>query len=272
MRLPWSIEIYRKFGRHLSLRPFFRLRKALIAERAGTLGFSDAVRLRFRAPVSADVTIRPASNDIFTFNEVFCEQVYGAVPKLAPDVRTVIDLGANIGLASLYFLSRYPASRVLAIEPDAKNYALLCGNLQQPEIGGRCKVLRAAFCGQDRPVTFIPPEQIGHVNQGAIVEDPDPAAMSRAETVNGLGMNSILAHSGFDWIDLLKIDIEGGERHLFDGDVGWLDRVRCMTLEFHDRTREESGFDDIINRHGFVVVEQNHHTVVASRPTKSSDN
>jgi len=78
-------------------------------------------------------------------------------------------------------------------------------------------------------------------------------------------MRSILAKSGFGNVDLLKVDIEGGERHLFAGDLAWLDCVTCIVLEFHAAKREESGFDSIKARKGFKVIEPNSHTILALR-------
>ena len=58
-------------------------------------------------------------------------------------------------------------------------------------------------------------------------------------------MAAILEASGFDVVDLVKIDIEGAERAVFR-QVDWLERVRALAIEFHGSAREEIGFDALM--------------------------
>lgn len=265
MRLPWSIELYQRYGRRLTARSFLRLRSALVAERAGKLGFADTIVLHLRGPARTDFRMRPVSNDIYTFNEVFAEEVYGLIRRRLPDVRTVIDLGANIGLSSIYFLAHYPAARVLAVEPDPQNFALLTENLASYVNQKRATVVQGALWASDGPVVFERPSAPGHVNQGAVVGSGEGNASERHFVVPGWTMPTLLTQAGFDRVDLLKVDIEGGEEHLFKGDASWLDRVGCLAIEFHDDTRQKSRFDDRMREFGFTVEDANAHTVVAVR-------
>src|SRR5581483_11732953 len=125
MRTPWSIQFLRKYRQLLPLGSAIKLRSALIAERRHSLSFTDRTTLRLKRPFNTTVTLRPASNDIYTLDEIFFAEVYRPVIDRRPTIRTVIDLGANIGLASIYFLAQSPECRVFSIEPDARNYALL---------------------------------------------------------------------------------------------------------------------------------------------------
>ncbi|MDQ3622239.1 MAG: FkbM family methyltransferase [Verrucomicrobiota bacterium] len=71
------------------------------------------------------VTVQTGS-DVAMFIEVFADEEYkltGICPK------KIIDLGANAGLASLYFSSRYDQASILAVEPDPQNYDLLAKNV-----------------------------------------------------------------------------------------------------------------------------------------------
>ena len=55
------------------------------------------------------------------------------------------------------------------------------------------------------------------------------------EGIKSMTLNSILENSGFQEIDILKIDIEGSEKELFSKNTEWLDKVKIIVLELHDR-------------------------------------
>jgi hypothetical protein len=86
-----------------------------------------------------------------------------------------------------------------------------------------------------------------------------------AAPVQGFSMGQILEKAGFDRIDLLKVDIEGAEVRLFSGELEWLHRVGAIAIEFHGDSRARSGFDELMRRFGFVVSDNDPHTVVAVR-------
>ena len=68
--------------------------------------------------------MRIGSSDREVLAQIFMEREYG--PIAVGSARTILDLGANVGYSSAYFLSKYPDASVLAVEPDSGNYAM-CG-------------------------------------------------------------------------------------------------------------------------------------------------
>lgn len=263
VNLPWSILHYIKYSPILTTRSCLRLRNALVAERSGQIGHRDALTIRLKSPDPLDIRFRPSSNDIYTLDEVFVQQVYRSTLIACPQPLTMIDLGANIGLSSLYFLRQCPRLRVLAVEPDPHNADLLSENLQSYTSVNRATVLRAAVWATDGPVRFAPPAELGHVNQGYVQESGADTGLE----VSGMTPATLIARSGFDTIDILKVDVEGGERHLFAAGADWLGRVNCLAVEFHDNSRAESDFDRVVTAAGFVVGDSGGHTTLATRST-----
>src|SRR5882762_5838444 len=83
---------------------------------------------------------RPGTSDVETFEEVFLQRQYEPpFDNFAPS--HIIDLGANIGFASVYFASRWPNAQILAIEPAHGNIELLKKNVLP---WGNIKVIQAA--------------------------------------------------------------------------------------------------------------------------------
>ncbi|MGC2830246.1 MAG: hypothetical protein WB994_11450, partial [Candidatus Acidiferrum sp.] len=68
--------------------------------------------------------MRTHTSDRDVLRQVFIQGEYQAVELSNP--KTIIDLGANVGFASAYFLSKYPTASVLAVEPDPGNYEVCC--------------------------------------------------------------------------------------------------------------------------------------------------
>ena len=83
---------------------------------------------------------RWGGSDYFVFNQIFRHPEYACVAGL-PRVELVIDCGANAGYSAAYFLSRYPQCRLIAVEPEPGNFALLQRNLAP--YGERAKPVHA---------------------------------------------------------------------------------------------------------------------------------
>jgi len=76
-----------------------------------------------------------ADNQIF--NEVILKRAYAGVDANASEVMRILDLGANIGLSAVSFLSEYPRAALAVVEPDTENYKLLNENIKPYVLQGR---------------------------------------------------------------------------------------------------------------------------------------
>lgn len=139
----------------------------------------------------------------------------------------IIDVGAHIGASCVWFHGRWPKARILALEPDPGNCALLRRN---------CASL---------PVWFLP---VGLAHRVCSLRLSDPGHGSwgyrlqgRASGVSSLpvqaiGMEQLLSLEMPEATTplLLKVDIEGGEARVFRGPCGWLRRIPLLIIELHD--------------------------------------
>lgn len=166
------------------------------------------------------VKLRVGSSDLATYHQILVEEFYGSLCDLDPEI--IVDCGANSGLASAFFLSRFPRAKVIALEafPDS---AELCRRNLAP-YGPRARVLAAGVWSHACRLVL---EARRGEEWGVRVR---PAHPGEAGDIDAIG----LADLGLSRIDLLKVDIEGSEEAvLTEGAEAWLPTVRNMAIELH---------------------------------------
>jgi|GEM_PF-5016603 len=96
--------------------------------------------------------LRLKTSDLRTYGQVFVSQEYEFELVRPPQV--IVDAGANIGLASIYYAIRYPAAKVLALEPAYANFLMLEKNTAPyPNI----LPIRAALWKENTEIELIDP-------------------------------------------------------------------------------------------------------------------
>ena len=75
---------------------------------------------------AAPVHVRVPSTDLRVYDQVVLRQEYDLPARREPSF--IVDAGANIGLASVFFANRYPNARILSLEPEKGNYEMLVRN------------------------------------------------------------------------------------------------------------------------------------------------
>jgi FkbM family methyltransferase len=203
------------------------------------------------------LTVRRGDTDRVVIRQVLALEEYAPVAEL-PNVRLIVDCGANIGVSSYYFLHRYPGARLIAVEPDAQNCALCRQNLQP--FGDRAIVVQAALWPERRTLRITDASR--RRGSWSLRVEPAAAGVAQDQTVEGLTMPDILARAGIESdIDLIKIDIEGAEAEVFRTPPSWLQSTHHLVIELHndaartifaaalsgyDYTRHESGESTVI--------------------------
>jgi len=137
----------------------------------------------------------------------------------------VLDLGANIGVASRYFTNIYPDARIVAVEPSSKNLELLKVNTSKtPQV----KVVHGAVGASSGKVSLF---DSGSGNN-AFRTFGDESQIT--ETVDCYSVRDILNANPDSVPFLVKIDIEGAEKNLFASNHDWIDEFKVIVIETHD--------------------------------------
>jgi FkbM family methyltransferase len=136
----------------------------------------------------------------------------------------IIDCGANIGASVAWLSARYPEAHIIAVEPAEANFALLRRNCAGLDVD-----LRLAGISSTDGRAYL-------YNPSGTHMDFRTTSEHRGVEIELVSVGSLLAskpaaaYAPF----LLKIDIEGAEKNLFDGDTDAINRFPLIILEPHD--------------------------------------
>ena len=179
------------------------------------------------------VHLRPGESDVATVRQVFLYSEYElreaihvrVAARYAEIVSSgrkpvVVDAGANIGAASLFFRKKFPGAAIVAVEPDPENLRVLRLNLEGH---------------QDM---FIVPAAIGCRDGLVKIEDHGQGWSTRTKRDES-GLPVITMANAFATVRngtpfIAKIDIEGFESDLFAENTDWLNEVYMVAIEPHD--------------------------------------
>ncbi|HEY4339702.1 MAG TPA: FkbM family methyltransferase [Steroidobacteraceae bacterium] len=207
--------------------------------------------------------LRIRSSDVPTYGQIFVHQEYNFSATTQPEV--IIDAGANIGLASIYFANKFPHAKIIAIEPEASNFALLKMNVAPyPQI----IALQAALWHRNEEIDLIDPGLGKWEKWGFMTEKKGPSENLAGRTchaVAAMTVDKIMADHNLKKVDILKIDIEGAEREVFSDTSSWIDRVNSVIIELHERMKAGCNRSFYCGSNGFDREWQQGENVFLSR-------
>jgi FkbM family methyltransferase len=181
--------------------------------------------------------IRPwPSTDLDVAHEVFVGKAYQCPRRLdTGTVRKVVDIGSNVGYTCLYWLREFPAAQVVAYEPHPTNAAMIRRHMHLSPHGSRVS-LRPVAAGNRAALVYLT-----HAGARSAVTEVDKACVR-------VPMVDCLEELANEPIDVLKMDIEGGEYALLGDDRFGKLVVSALVLEWHNTPSHPCGREWCINR------------------------
>lgn len=202
---------------------------------------------------------RPGTSDLESFDQIFVEREYSCLDDLE-DVTLILDCGANVGYSAAYLLSRFPTSRVIAIEPDPENFAILRANLAP--YGDSAKLLRSAVWSHPTGLVLSRSPYRDGKAWSRQVRECQPGEEADLVAVD---IGSLLRRLPGERISILKMDIEGAEGVVFGAnDRSWIDLVDNIVIELHDDSifgNCSAAFYEAIAGRGFEIARHGELTV-----------
>ncbi len=170
------------------------------------------------------VSLRSNSSDIKVFREVFLFEDYAINLTKKPTV--IIDGGGNIGLSDIYFSVKFPNAKIIVVEPDLENFDALKINVNE---NSNIIPLHSALWCKSTYLRIINSEDDEWTFQ---VNECDKEAKG---AFWAFSIYDLMNKYGLEHIDLLKLDVEGSEKEIFEYNYEqWLSKTDAIIIELHD--------------------------------------
>lgn len=203
------------------------------------------------------VTLRRGSSDFAVFQQCLIEKQYQPLVELSEryqlQIRNIIDAGANIGCTTLFFGKKFPDAKTVSVEPENGNFQRLRKNVSSNSLENVVLMQAALWYNDDAKLSIN--NEFGDKRSWAfsvnVQEKPEEQA------VESVTVTTILKKYLTDVVDILKIDIEGAEQHLFSEPARyeeWLPKCKMIAIEFHDQETRKR-VNDILRHYGFQMTE-----------------
>ncbi len=189
------------------------------------------------------IPIRANGEDTSLLRQIF---VNGEYDLPSENVRRVVDLGANIGMATLYLSRKFPDAEIACVEPSPQNAPLLKRVIALN--GVRARVFEAAIGPADGSIDLFLSAQ---PDCTSVVNAVNPVGVINVPQIS---MDHLMKDMGWDGIDVLKLDIEGAEKFLLTENQSWLEKVRMVVGESHVNVGYSyAQLSKDLTDHGFVL-------------------
>jgi FkbM family methyltransferase len=176
------------------------------------------------------VYYRPGYGDIGLIDELLLKSdrsPYRIPPFIRPNC--IVDFGANIGIATIFFANNFPAAKVFSFEPEPSNFALLSRNAAQyPNVN----IFQLAIGNENSVLSLKHP--LEPYNYGSFSLYDLRVDENNAAPVVCRHAGELLAELRIETIDVIKVDTEGAEYDILTSiPIDILASVKVIVGELH---------------------------------------
>lgn len=190
-----------------------------------------------------------AASFLSAYYAIFRDEVYNFESE--SEEPTILDGGANVGLATIYWKKKWPGANITAFEPDPYVFEALKWNCQKRDYEDVTLVQKGLW-SEDTTLHFSQDGADGGHLDGTSssikTDSPDKGNVS----VPVIRLVPFLNRP----IDLLKLDIEGAEIEVLLDCEEHLDKVKHVFVEFHSYIEQEQRLDEllyVLRKSGFRI-------------------
>jgi FkbM family methyltransferase len=162
----------------------------------------------------------------------------------------IIDGGANIGMAAIWFAQTFADASLVCVEPEEANFDLLVRNMTP--YGSRVEPIRGGLWPRSGQLRITNPNAGTAGYQVAYSEERSP------EGIRAITIDEIIEKYPDHFLFYVKLDIEGAQKQLFTENTEWVEIVDVIAIELDDCRFPWSGSSTpvfkVLSRHEFDYI------------------
>lgn len=172
--------------------------------------------------------LRLSSTDWLVLEEIFQKDEYTFVRESIKEAAWIVDLGANVGYTLRYWQTLFPKARIVAMEPEPNNCLICLRNIDSAGLESQVTLLQAGVGSVRQQMRLV------DVGAGEWGYRTERTKSGEGLPIDVLPLSEVLeGHAKGQRIDLLKCDIEGAEKELFEDCRSWIKQVDAIVIELH---------------------------------------
>lgn len=205
--------------------------------------------------------IRRYSSDLNVFEQIFVNGEYNQLLEminragLIDSPLTIVDCGSNIGLFSSWIMDRTIVKKVISIEADKENFDFQKQIFKKTGRSDKCFLLNKAIWSDSDSVLQISSNFRDGLEWSRNVVQ---AGYSSNGTLKSISLNQIWDEFIGGNVHILKIDIEGTEKIVFDSESSFdvmLTNVKIIAIEIHREVSDQDKIWYLLQNYGFELKE-----------------
>ena len=200
-------------------------------------------------------------SDMMVYDQVFIREEYKIVLELLKQsntkVHNIIDAGCNVGYTSLYFAKNLINTNIISIEPSPENARVVAKNVELNNLQKSISIMEMAI-SEDSKKRF---------DNSQDFRDKMDWANTTIENSNGqvssITINEIILRENWEYVDFLKIDIEGYEKELFKStsNKDFLKKTKIIAIEVHEDVMLKNEMESILISYNFLTFNSGELTI-----------
>lgn len=210
----------------------------------------------------------------YIFSEIFTERQYEGHDIVIKEGDVIFDVGANIGLFSIFVKGVEPTAKVFAFEPIKATFEVLQKNIHLHSLED-VVLFNCGLSSENNPAkifTFYPNMSANSTTkpEDTLAELEDIQVDQNSQKIENLfeeffqekeqvacevrTLSSVINELGIDSIDLLKIDVEGEEYEVFESiEAKDWPKIKQIVAEIHDQKGRLKQISQMLADNGFKI-------------------
>ena len=199
------------------------------------------------------IILRSGTSDRCVFNDLWLERAYDLPGLQYEKYRSIIDIGAHIGLYALFAADASPKAQIYAFEPESENFALLQKNIDNNHLSDRIHAFAKGIGAKEGTLQLNVMPGRGECNSSYRQMEESFSLQVPVTT-----LENIFRSENIDYCDLLKVNCEGEEYNIFLSMPDSLfDSIGAIILNYHlfspDPAKHPRVLKQRLEERGFTV-------------------